>query len=853
MNFKTRQQFINSSASEKLTLVHLNGKKRLYVFNGDDAPIYSKQVPNFVVGLKQNEIDLIQVFDIDDIVEGSFYYDIINSILYCQMIGDINPNEAETIVTYRFFFSDKGIATTHNLENIADEVFYDGRIVTSPGYRHKIGIDQALTSLVGEGTLHLKNQDGGLDDIFDTIIFENQDMTIYSWNPTLEPAQRRVIYRGKVTNKTFDGIDVKIKIKDQIFQFLNSPQMEQYTEDDNVSDSVQGQFKRRVYGRVDGLKCQSVDQVAGGFNLTGTVSAQANSTALVGVGTLFLTELNQGDSITVGSQEFEIEEVVNNTSAILGDEAAFGFSGQTASVIPARGTTLKNRTYLATGHICAEVTHEILEVPQFNRLLLSSTNGLFSGDFVEFLDTSERIEIKTVAPGNILVLQQNMVTKPTVGTFLVRRPIQEVYINSTRVNASDFSIFNTTGECGLTFSSDAEFNLARPKNTAFTATFTSGSRIVTVSNDELALDELFQPGDWVKPNNISYSQYYRVVNVKEQSLEIATNFAQSTISSQIEFKSPEYLEDDTVVSVNILGKTVDNTASGTWISNASQAMKDLIQDIGITQFNLSSFAEGEIDSPQLISIAIPQDFTSKTAPTVKDVIDNLAKSTHSSLTLDNDLLIKFKTLNVSTGENIPTITDSDVIDWGISSTNGKTYQRLYSRYRFTDVDLNTLEPGNKAFNFTSEFVDRYIGTKKVIDANFYLYKQRDAEIAAHRFIYYNRLGVATLTITTDLRLEDMEIGEVVIADFQRLYKRFGDSTYRKKVMLIIGKTVNGERTELILSDLGNTFNTSSYITPNDAPEYNLATEDQKLIYGYITDNQGIVDNDEDTAGVHLIS
>jgi hypothetical protein len=31
-------------------------------------------------------------------------------------------------------------------------------------------------------------------------------------------------------------------------------------------------------------------------------------------------------------------------------------------------------------------------------------------------------------------------------------------------------------------------------------------------------------------------------------------------------------------------------------------------------------------APQLISIAIPQDFTSKTAPTVKDVIDNLAKS-----------------------------------------------------------------------------------------------------------------------------------------------------------------------------------------------------------------------------------
>ena len=205
-----------------------------------------------------------------------------------------------------------------------------------------------------------------------------------------------------------------------------------------------------------------------------------------------------------------------------------------------------------------------------------------------------------------------------------------------------------------------------------------------------------------------------------------------------------------------------------------------------------------------------------------------------------------------TEEQLPIIRDFDVIDWKIKTTNGKTFKRVFSRYRFTDVELSTQENGNKALDFASQFVERYIGTNKVDDLDLYLYKERDALIATHRWSYYNRLSYATLTLQTDLRLEDIEIGEVVIVDFRQLYRRLGDDV-AKKVMLVIGKKLTGERTELILSDLGNTFNTSSYITPNDAPDWVDATSDEKLIYGYITDNQGIVNDEEDTAGTHLIS
>lgn len=853
MQFKNRSEFINAASSEKITLAHVNAKARLYVFNGPTLDIYSKTVPHFVQSLKQDTQELTKVDNLASVVAGTFFYDIETSTLYTRLVGDADPSTVEVIATYTFFFADKGLSLPHDLQNISNDVFYQGRLKSSPGYNHKIGIDQALTSLVGEGTLVLHNEDGGLDDVFDKLVFENQDVTIYSWNVDLQPEDARAIYRGRITNKSYDSTTVKFKIKDQIFSLLDAPNMQAYTSADNVAESVLGQYKRRVYGRVDGLRAQSTDQIGDGYTLTGTVSILSNSVSLTGTGTLFLSEVVQGDTIIVGTQEFDIEEVVSDTQITVSDEAEYGFSGQPAVATSERGTSVKNRTFIAAGHECAEVTRTVLSVPQFNRFVVDNTDGLFAGDFVEFLDTSERLEIKTVAPGNIIVLQQNMVQKPAVSTFVKRQPIQEVYIAGKRVNSNDYTITNTGGECGFTLTADAEFNLARPKNTAFQATFTNGSKNVNISTTELSLSEVFSPGDWVKPDGLTYTTFYKVVNVKDTSITISTNFADPTTTDIVEILSPDYVQDDTIVSVNILGKTVDGTATGEWIQTVPAVCKDLIADVGITVVNSQSFTDGEVEAHQLVSMALPTSFSSKSIPKVKDIVDKLNKSVRGSLTLDNDLLIKFQTLNVYAGENLLEIRDEDVIDWKITATNGKTYKTAQVKYRFSDVDLATLEDGNKFVSFDSEFVSRYIGTTKVDEIELYLYSDLDAEIMAHRHLYYNRLGTATLTIKTDLRFEDVEIGDVVIANFTRLYKRFGDASHRKKTMLVIGKTLTGSGTELILSDLGNTFNTSGFITPNAAPDFTAASSDEKLIYGFITDNQGIVDNEEDTAGVHLIS
>lgn len=852
MTFTDREDYKQAAASEKITLATVEAKSRLYIFNAPVMNIYTKAVPNFVARLKQNDQELSAVNNKLLVTEGTFCYEITTGILHVRFFGDADPQTVEVVATYKLFYSSKALQTTHNLQNISEEVDWQGRIISSPGYKHKIGIDQSLTSLVGEGTLVLKNEDGELDNIFDDYIFENQEVVIYSWNTDLKPSESKVIYRGNVTNKLFNGERISFKIKDLVFSLLDAPSLEAYTNSDNVTEAVRGRYKRRVYGRVDGLRAQAIDQVAEGFSLTGTGSIGANSTTLLGNGTIFLQEVIQGDSIVVGTQQFTVESVDSDTQITVTDEADFAFAGQEMTLISSRGTTLKNRTFLGAGHICAKVNHNITEVPQFNRVRLDSTEGLFSGDFVEFVSTGERIEIKTIAPDNLVVLRQNMVTKPALGTQVVRQPVQEVYIGSSRVNSDDFTVFNNGSGCGITFDTDVEFNLARPKNTAFNGTFTNGSREVTIPVNEVSLSDIFTAGDFVKPDGITYFNFYKITHVAETSIFLSAPFVDPTVTDRIEIKAPEYLNDDSIVSLNILGKTEDGTESGTWIQTTAQATRDLLKDNNITAVNEQSFLDGAEDATQLVSMAVPFSFTSKKLPTIKELTDALNKSTHSSLTLDNELKLKYQVLNVYTDSDLPVIRDHDIKDWRIKTTNGKTYKTAQVKYRFSDVDLASLDTGNKFISFDSEFVQRYIGTNKVDELDIYLYEDRDAEISAHRHLYYNSLSVATMTLATDLRLENIEIGDVIIADLRRLYKRKGDNV-RKKVMLVVGKTVTGEEIKLELSDLGNTFNTSSYITPNDAPDWVDASEDEKLIYGYITDNQGIVNNEEDSAGTHLIS
>lgn len=852
MVFEDRDEYIQAQASEKITLAQVEASTRLVSWTLDSGSIYKKTVNYYVVGLKQGQTTLTEASS-SAVAAGEFYYDPAAGEVYVQTTGSTDPNNEELIVTYRFFYSDAPITASHDLANDGIHVHYQGRIKSSPGYKHKIGVEQKLVSTIGSGNLVLDNNDAELDEIFDTLFFENKECRIYSWNRDLNFSEAKIIFRGKVTNKKYTSDTVSFTVKDSIFDLLQNVPQSFYTDDDNVNDDIKGRVKRWVYGRVDGLKVQSTDQIGSGYGITGELSGDTTSATITGTTTSFLSELSPGDQITIGTQEFQIESIASDTSLTVDNAPEFAFTAQSGTVVPEVPTTSKNREFFVAGHATAKLTKTVVEVKQFNRVVLNDTVGLEPGDFVEFA-TAERIEIKNVAPGNIIVLQQNMVTLPAVSSSVTRQPIQEVFVEGNKIASEDFTISNiggSTNETKVTLDSDTEFNIARLVSFGFDATFTNGSRSVTTT-DDIDLREILSPRDWIRPTDLSFTTFYEILSVSEQSLELRTNFTDPNHTGATQGKRPNYIGDSTVVSANVLGKTKDGEPDGDWIFTAAACVRDLLSELNITNINETSFTQGEIDNQETISLALPLTPTASSV-TTKSVIDLLAKSTVSSVTLDPDLNLKFKVLLPEIDENASTIRDEDVINWSIQTTNGETIRNSIIKYRFQDIDRATLEAGNLAQSYSSDFVRDYIGTNRSNELDVYLYNIRSARIMAHRDVYYRSLGRADVKITTDLRLENIEIGDQVILDFDRLYKRLGDDTSRKKVCVVVGKTVTGSRVNIELTDLGNIFNRSTIITPNTAADFSAATEDEKLKFGYITDTSGIVDNDDNTANVNLIS
>jgi hypothetical protein len=967
----SRQDFIDAAASEKITLCRLQATKRFVNYTFVSGSIYVKNVPHFVSGLKDDAGNVyIQAINAS-VSAGEFYYDVQSSNLYVHTHSSVDPNNIVLISTVQKFYSTHPIALPHDIQETSYDVYWDGRIEKSPNFKTKIGIDQALISTIGTGTIQLTNTDGGLDDIYDDLVFENQIVDIYSANRKQPLSEVRLIFTGIIHDKSFSSESVSFIVKDQLFNLLDNVPQGTFNESDNVNTDVVGRSKRWVYGRVDGLKAQSIDQIGEGYPISGTVSSgvptkqqtkidlnssnpndynskyilvnqsgnsskyylwwDVNNTGtdpnvadrtaievnllgsdginqiiektaikltdsnfevlnttgspkvlfntkdtgdtddasninapvtvtttingvsgsqLFGVGTSFISDTSPGDAISIGTQEFKIDEVRSDTEILLDDEVTFQFVEQTAILKPDIPTTVKNRDFFICEHATAQLNRTVTNALQFNRVQLNDTTGILSGDILEFTNQSERVEVKNVAPGNIVVLQQNLIQLPNISDPVVRQPIQDVYIEGTRVQSADYTLSNTVGETRLTLDTNAEINITPIQNLNETLTFTNGSNIITGGQ---ALTDRLQPRDYIRPEGPTYDTFYEILSVDDTSIKLRTTFVDPTTTDTAEIKTPAYVGDNTIVSVNLLGKTVDGTPTGEWIQTSAQTTRDLISEIGLTnRINEQSFTDTGKKTPQLVSMMIPSDINGS-AQSVKDTIDRLTQSTNCSLSLDNNLELTYKSTLVFIPSAVTVVGDSDVVRWSVKSKSGKLYKFSKVRYRHTDIDRATLTGGTQIATKESSFVRNYVGTSKTIEKDVYLYNAFDALIFAERVLYYNSLSLTEIVLETDLRLEGLEIGDVVQLEFDRLYKRFGDNVTRKKLAAVSGRTVTGDRLNITLTDYGNTFNTSAFITQNTANNYGSSDPDDKLKQGYITDTQGVTDGIETTVEINKIS
>jgi hypothetical protein len=220
-------------------------------------------------------------------------------------------------------------------------------------------------------------------------------------------------------------------------------------------------------------------------------------------------------------------------------------------------------------------------------------------------------------------------------------------------------------------------------------------------------------------------------------------------------------------------------------------------------------------------------------PLIRDVITKINESVFGSLYVNNDQEICFSLLNTRKPENIEKIGDDDIISWSVNTSQSivSSVKVDYSPF----VDNITGQDAFETVSFNSEFVSKNIGINKRVERVCYLYNKKDAEIIAQRLAFYNGLSKSILLLNGKANFFDISVNDKIYIGLDRLYKRFaGDS--KEKIGIVSGVKRNFSGAEITVNDLGNIFNRCLSVSSDDVENFTLASDSEKIKYGFIVDN-----------------
>lgn len=230
----------------------------------------------------------------------------------------------------------------------------------------------------------------------------NKVVKVFEHFVGLDATEAIQVFQGRIQDKSYNGSDVRFKVKNFVYEIRRPVNLPLFTiADGTISDSVLGTPKRRLYGEVEGVQMQSVDQTLDGFTLTGTITGAIDTNIITGTATDFLDEVNPGDSIkiTLDLDEFNftIESVDSDTQLTLGSTLDVSFALETATNLPIIPYRRQNRIFNLAHHKLREPSTAITEIIQANRVVVASVADLFADDPVTINAERVRIKVKTCA------------------------------------------------------------------------------------------------------------------------------------------------------------------------------------------------------------------------------------------------------------------------------------------------------------------------------------------------------------------------------------------------------------------------------------------------------------------------
>ena len=827
------QDFAKLPASEKVVLCIAQARTQFKVFANEGGSVYSKIVPYFVHSVIVNGTVYTSVNATP--AAGQFRYDIKNKKLYIRTTDSSDPKTKQVVVIYKFFFATAPHILPYDL-NSGEYVEFDARVEKIGSLGQQLDDENTGIVLESSSSIELQNNDGYFDDIFDTLIWENQDIEFYSWSPKIPITEAVRLFSGVVESKSSTEAKIQFSVKDFVYRLKNKVNLANFSESDGkIADSMLGKPKRRLYGQFKQVGTVGVDNILDGYALTGTITVSINSTALVGTGTQFLSQLSPQDQLFLtlddGTVEkITIESITDDTNAVLSDEADFAVTTKPATVKPQIPYRMKNRKWHLAGHPLVAPVSTIVFPITSRKFLVDSVDDMYAGDSVTINGNVVRI---LRISGLYIITDQAIDPVPDIGDTIEKSPVSRVYFGSQELlKDRDWTLTNFP-DAIINIDPLAERNLAPSRNITVNLVFTSGSRTVTVATGQTVdLRTILKPRDWIRKNKVTENVWYEVLDVRELTITLRTNFAGASETFSAKMKNVEMISDDSIITVDCIGKRT-STGPYRWLKTPSDIVRDLIlNDAGFSSVDEASFAQAKADCNYVMSLAIP-DSIGDEAPTVRDTITKINESVFGSLYGNKSMAISYSILNAKKPTDLTVIKDDDILGWS-SVTEQKIVNKVKVNYR-PFIDLYTGMNATETLEYTNDFVDKFVGIQNTEERTIYLYETDKALIVAQRIAFFKSLSNCKITLRGKLNLALTAVNDKMYLEFDRLFKRYGGYD-TKKIGIVTGVKKNGFEVDVELTDLGNIFNRVPVIAPNTTHSYSTATRDDAVKYGFVVDN-----------------
>lgn len=858
----TYSDHIKKDVSEKNIIAWVEPAQRLFEWTLSSGSVYCKQVDFYLIDLK---IDSTSMESVDSLAaidaEGKYFFDGSTKNVYFWASGSVNPSTINAIGFYRIAFADYPAILP--IDNDLKEIEYLPLIKSRSRFSHKLDHkDQIGVALTSTSSINFIYEDFWIN-YYDRLEWANKRCRIWSYSPRLPFEEKQIYFDGIIEDRTISvqssssGDTVTLRVKDFLETLKQKVPLDLYSSSDGeLPDSIVGTSKRRVYGRVSGLRVVSTNQILDGFEISGDWTGALGGNTFTGVGGNALDELSFEDKIFFGDNDYKVESIPDDNTIVISETIEFPVFNDKLKAKPEIQSIRTGRNtihQISDGHALREASTTVVESIQFNRISVVDATDIEAGDLIT-IGTTPRT-VRRVSVNNVITLTQSLTTSAAPGTIVTKNPVQKVFANGDELQIDrDYSVTNTSAGSFLNIDPLAEFNVAVPVFIG-QMSFTNGSDQVTSSNIE------FKSGvkvrDWIKPKDPDYSNWYEVLAINEDTnvITLRGDFLDPTINDETLIRRISPIGDNTIITVDCFGKTDDNEKTGNFLRTGSDVVKDLLLEAGLSDIlDNDSYDLADKTAPQLISLPIPESFSSQ-SPSIGDVIKLVNQSIFGSIHYTSEFKIAYNVLTAEKPNILPSqrITDSDVVTWSAQSTTKNIVQKVAGQYRFQDADRFT---GRSAFSTTeheSDYAKYVVQTNKSKTIKLYLYNERDAKTMVERTNFINDTSQSIIRIQTKLKFALFNINDKLMIDFDRLYARFGSigAGDSRKIGIISGIDKSPDGITLTVDDLGNIWNRVANITEDDAVEFTLSG-DEKIINGYITDNNELIDNTQDTYRLNLI-